>query len=221
MNYQKIYDSLINKAKNRILDCYTEKHHIIPKCLGGSDEECNLVSLTGREHFLAHWLLYRIYPTNGSLATAFFFMSHCLNGSRNYKVSSRAYQESRQAHAIAMRVKLTGIVRSEETRRKLSSRVVSQEWRRKVGIKSKGRNVGRKISDQQKKSISLANKGRKLTDEQKQKISETHRGKTISLFQRKRMSEANKGKIVSEETRRKMSLARRRREELRTKIECE
>jgi len=56
MNYQKIYDQIIERAKNRKLEGYKEKHHIIPKCLGGPDNKENLVELTAREHFLCHLL---------------------------------------------------------------------------------------------------------------------------------------------------------------------
>lgn len=55
MDYQKFYDRLILNAINRsTLDGYTEKHHIVPKCLGGTNELTNIVKLTAREHFLAH-----------------------------------------------------------------------------------------------------------------------------------------------------------------------
>ena len=38
MNYQKIYDSLIERARQRELkNVYFEKHHVIPKCMGGSN----------------------------------------------------------------------------------------------------------------------------------------------------------------------------------------
>ena len=70
MNYEKIYNQIVNRAKNRILECYTEKHHIIPRCMGGSDDKENLVSLTAREHFLCHHLLVRIYPENIKLKFA-------------------------------------------------------------------------------------------------------------------------------------------------------
>ena len=63
MNYQIIYDNLINQAKNRLVDGYTEKHHILPKSMGGSNQAFNIVKLTAREHFLAHWLLFKIYKT--------------------------------------------------------------------------------------------------------------------------------------------------------------
>jgi hypothetical protein len=101
MDYQKHYSNLISTRKSRNLDfnIYYEKHHIIPKCLGGSNEKENLISLTAREHFVAHWLLYRIYQ-NKSLAAAFWRM--CLGqGNKNMKrhiPSSRAYEEARIAY---------------------------------------------------------------------------------------------------------------------------
>lgn len=61
MEYQRHYDSLIDKAKNRVLKRYSETHHIIPKCLGGDDSKDNLVDLTAREHFVAHLLLAKIH----------------------------------------------------------------------------------------------------------------------------------------------------------------
>lgn len=70
MNYEKIYDSLISKAQNRILETYTETHHIVPKCIGGTDNINNLVELTPEEHYLAHQLLVKIYPQNHSLVKA-------------------------------------------------------------------------------------------------------------------------------------------------------
>ena len=60
MNYQKIYDSLIQKRLDNPItkaQIYCESHHILPRCLGGSDDKSNLVNLTAREHFIAHKLL--------------------------------------------------------------------------------------------------------------------------------------------------------------------
>ena len=53
---------------------YCEAHHIIPKCLGGSDDKTNIILLTAREHYIAHLLLRRIYPGTYSLAFAVEFM---------------------------------------------------------------------------------------------------------------------------------------------------
>ena len=63
MNYERIYNDLTmkRKADPASLYGYAEKHHIIPSSIGGSDDESNKVSLTAREHFIAHCLLYEIY----------------------------------------------------------------------------------------------------------------------------------------------------------------
>ena len=36
---------------------YKERHHILPKCMGGNDDESNLIDLYAREHYEAHKLL--------------------------------------------------------------------------------------------------------------------------------------------------------------------
>ena len=57
--YQEWYNSLISNAKNRSIEGYTEKHHIIPKSMGGSNNSDNLVKLTAREHFMVRLILQR------------------------------------------------------------------------------------------------------------------------------------------------------------------
>lgn len=75
MDYQKHYDRLTQRARNRILEGYKESHHVIPKCLGGSDDPENLVDLTPEEHYVAHQLLVKIHPGNGKLVHAAVMMS--------------------------------------------------------------------------------------------------------------------------------------------------
>lgn len=62
--YYRIYYQIIERAKNRILskEIYTENHHIIPIHCGGGNTKDNIVTLTYKEHFLCHKLLYRIVP---------------------------------------------------------------------------------------------------------------------------------------------------------------
>jgi hypothetical protein len=84
MDYQKIYNNLMKNATNRKLDPleYYEKHHIIPKCHNGSNLTSNLVNLTGREHFIAHALLTKIYPQDKKIANAFIIMAANKTGKR-------------------------------------------------------------------------------------------------------------------------------------------
>lgn len=86
MDYIKHYNLLIDKAKNRILEQYTEKHHIIPICMGGSNLPDNLVNLTPEEHYIAHQLLVKIYPNNLKLLHAANMMAVSSNNhNRNNK----------------------------------------------------------------------------------------------------------------------------------------
>ena len=81
MDYLKHYNLLMSKAQNRILDEYVESHHIIPRCMGGTDDINNLVDLTPEEHYLAHQLLVKMYPEHTGLAFAANMM--CTNRPSN------------------------------------------------------------------------------------------------------------------------------------------
>ena len=92
MDYKKIHDKIIERAKTRKLEGYGEKHHIIPKCMNGTNEKNNLVKLTAREHFLIHWLLHEMYPENSDLRYAFWSMCRNSDNQQRYKPSSRVYE---------------------------------------------------------------------------------------------------------------------------------
>lgn len=99
MDYKKVYDQLVEKAKPRGLDKtkhegYFEIHHIVPRCMGGGDEEENLVMLTGREHYIAHILLWKMYPKNSKLFYAAWMMANFSFVNSN----SRIYQKLKEEH---------------------------------------------------------------------------------------------------------------------------
>lgn len=61
MNYQAIYNALIERAKTReIYLKYTEMHHIIPRSEGGSNKKENKVEVTQKEHHMLHLLLLKM-----------------------------------------------------------------------------------------------------------------------------------------------------------------
>lgn len=70
MDYKKHYDRLIERAKTRQLTGYVERHHTVPRCMGGTDDKSNLVELTPEEHYVAHQLLVKMYPRIDSLVYA-------------------------------------------------------------------------------------------------------------------------------------------------------
>ena len=103
MNYESNYYDYINYIKNIERDLeYSEKHHIIPRCLGGSDDKENLVILTAREHFLAHYLLTKIYPDNYKLIDAFRMMG-VINENEGQKryINSRLYESKKKLFSKA------------------------------------------------------------------------------------------------------------------------
>lgn len=75
MNYKNIYEKLIDRSKSRLLEGYVEKHHILPRCMGGTNDPHNLVALTPEEHYIAHLLLVKIYPHKRGLWYAVKLMS--------------------------------------------------------------------------------------------------------------------------------------------------
>ena len=109
--YQKTYDSLIEKRKKFPLTkdkndpnyIYCETHHILPKCLGGSNDEANLVNFTAREHFIAHKLLFKIYEKSNN-KNAYIRMGMALGrlitGNKefisNISISSKEYERIKE-----------------------------------------------------------------------------------------------------------------------------
>ena len=110
MNYYNIYNSIINKRKNEKTSEYTEKHHILPKCLNGSDAHYNLVRLTAREHYICHWLLCKIYKNNQNYfkLLAAFMRMHCANENHKRYFNSRTYAYAKQQYSKLCQDKVRG-----------------------------------------------------------------------------------------------------------------
>ena len=86
--YTTWYWSLIESRRHVIPTEDTHKHHIIPRSLGGTDEQSNLVNLTPREHFLAHMILSKMFSGRDKskmIFTARQMLSHHTPCSRNYE----------------------------------------------------------------------------------------------------------------------------------------
>ena len=128
MDYNKIYSKIVERGKNRIIEGYTERHHIIPRCMGGDNQPDNLVELTAREHFLCHMLLCEMYPKNYKLVHALFLMSIGKQKvkAQQYVIGSRTYERLRLEYSNM----LTGRPQSEETKLKKSISM-KQVWANK------------------------------------------------------------------------------------------
>lgn len=169
MDYQKIYNQIVNRAKNRKLEGYKEKHHIIPKCLNGLDDKENLVELTAREHFLVHMLLCNIYPKENKLKHALFLMAIGKQKvkEKTYIIGSRVYERLKKEYSEF----LTGKKQTQETRNK-KSKTMKKVWAsksekeikkiRKKAVETRKSN-GDWHSKEWKQDQSQRLKGRKIT----------------------------------------------------------
>jgi hypothetical protein len=180
MNYQRIYNEIINRAKNeeelgvrkRKNNVYYERHHIIPRCLKGNNDEINLVLLTLREHFLCHMLLCEIYPNNPEHAKLAYALWRMANGNVNneysgYTISARVYERLKGNAGKNISAAKIGIPRSEECKKKISD------------TKKKKKQIpwiaGKHHSDETKEKLRIISTGRKQSAESIQKGLDTRR----------------------------------------------
>lgn len=122
MNYRSIYEALVSRAVGRVADGYTETHHITPKCLGGTDSPDNLVKLTAREHYLAHWLLAK-WHKDPKLVFAWRSMALDPLGKR---YTSHTFKYAKEAWAREMSAKNKGVKFSPERIANLSKAHMGQ-----------------------------------------------------------------------------------------------
>ncbi len=121
MDYQKIYDQICSRAKKEVEyrikrkksgEEYYEGHHIMPQCMGGlgkSDQyyHPNIVLLNAREHFIAHWILYELYPNNRLMAFSFDMMCKVKDkNQKRYIPSSRIIEYAKKQASILHHSKL-------------------------------------------------------------------------------------------------------------------
>ena len=150
--YKQWHDNIIAKAKNRTLISYKERHHILPRCLGGKDNQENLVELTAREHFIVHMLLCKFTKGEAkrSMLYAFKCMCYYKKDGRDYKINSRIAQKLR------------------------SELKFSKEHKINLSLVKKGKpsnKKGKKASNKTKLKIKIALTGKKHSQKHKDNLS--------------------------------------------------
>lgn len=172
--YKRVYDEIINNAKQRLNDTntYYERHHIIPKSLGGSNTEDNLVYLTAREHFICHMLLVRF--TNGYDRHKMLYAINAMMEMKNsgqqerYKISSRFYAQlkSNLTEVYSKNMLENNPMHNDVHKATHAKAMIA---RQNVGM------IGRKHSDETKAKMRDARAKQVITDDTKRKISESTR----------------------------------------------
>ena len=177
--YTAIHDKLVNSRKHlkeewKPVGSGLERHHIVPRHIGGLDEEANYTYLTHREHIIAHWLLWKLYGRSEDK------IAYLAMNAKDIKV---AYH-------------------SKETRRKMSeAKKDFVPWNKGKKTGDKCSRKGFKFSEESKKKMSDARKGRApwnkgktgiYSEETRRKISEGGKGSSHSEETKKKMSESMK-----------------------------
>lgn len=165
--YRSWYYNIIQKAQSRIsVPNIVEKHHILPKSLGGTNDDSNLVSLTPREHYICHLLLTRMCEGKAKQKMVYALwaiMNLCNRYQERKVIKGRLYESLRQKYIQSQKDKAGPLHpnRGKKTGRTKDS--FTAEWRANISAAKKGKpghSKGIPRPDHVKEAVSKANKGR-------------------------------------------------------------
>lgn len=161
--YKEFIDSILEtRGRFACGDEYHERHHITPKCIGGTNNEENLIDLFAREHFEAHRLLALENPENEKLIFAWNMMSHChKKNNQRYQLTPEEYEEARKAFAKSisqLHKKRNEIKRQKNIENKCPQMILLPEARKETKVLFK---VNRTVSVETKKKLSERKTGAK------------------------------------------------------------
>ena len=205
--YEKWYNQIVLKGKNEKLPGH-EHHHILPRSLGGTDDNNNLVYITVREHFVCHWLLTKIYPTgeeHWKMLNALRMMRAENKNQQRYdtKITSRVYAKLKEEYAN---------LQSERYRGKNNpffGKSHTKEARQIISNANTGENNAMKRIEEREKMrhLKIGKKRDPFSDEWKAKMSESASGENNSRYGvtltdeiKKKISDKMKGRKQSPET---------------------
>lgn len=185
IKYYRHYVRLIERAQQRTLTNYSERHHIIPKCLDGSNQCDNLVRLTPEEHYVAHQFLAKMFPTNYKIIYAVNCMGNSRSNNKLYGWIKRKKSVIQSLNTSGSNNPCYGLFGKDHPAygRNYS---MSLDTRMKISIT--------RLNRLKSGSITPPNLGRSLSDEHKQNLSNIRKGKP-SHKKGKQMSEVSKTRM--------------------------
>ena len=177
MDYRRIYNQLIERGRLRqagkrrkelvALIGQVERHHIVPRSLGGTDSPENLVYLTPEEHFVAHELLVKLHPKDIGPLRALMILSGRNNRYRNNKLfgwARRRYSEMRKGNVPWNKGTPCAEGTKDKIREARKLQITTDETRAKISAAGKGENnafYGKTHSTESRSKISANNKSSK------------------------------------------------------------
>ena len=85
---------------------YSEKHHIIPRSLGGSDDKNNIIRLPIKAHYICHHLLIYMLTDGNRIKMIHAFWRMCNTNTQKQKITASSYERLKIAKIEVM--KMTG-----------------------------------------------------------------------------------------------------------------
>ena len=186
MTYNEFINNILNsRGRFGIPEgVYKERHHIIPHCMNGTNDENNLIDLYAKEHFIAHKLLALENPDNYGCIYGWSMMAFrkSNNQDRYYEITADEYEQLKILMAKTNGDFQKMLWQDPNYKEKMSNIrkgiPKSEEHKRKIGEGNKGK----QLSKETKEKISKKNKGRKRTEEVKKRISEATKGSNNGMF---------------------------------------
>lgn len=180
--YYKWYNSIIQAALSSPNPAKFEIHHILPRCMGGTDDPANLVALSYQGHFVCHRLLAKCVTEEWKHKMVYAAWRQSKSPKyKGLRVTGRTYASLKMALSCAYtgrkrapfseQAKLN-MREAAKTRKQISYSTERIEHIRALGKAAKGK----EISESHREKISVANRGKTLSTEHKEKISDSKRG---------------------------------------------
>lgn len=218
--YKKWYNQITQNGKTAKAEG-DERHHILPRSLGGNDDSQNIAFITPREHFVCHWLLTKIYPSgeeHWKMINAFRMMRAENSNQQRYstKITARVYENLKREYSKLQSEKVTGknnpmygdkFYRSKEGKQKQREAILGdnngakQESARKKITDSKLGKKREPFSDEWRAKMSASKVGEnnnrygvEVSDETRRKIGDKIRGRKQTDEEKERRGAANRGK---------------------------
>ena len=169
------YDSYINRIlslrPNKKVSRAQQRHHILPKSRGGSNDEDNLIWLYASEHATAHYLYSKEHPDDAGMAYAADILAH----KDGQLLSDEEINEIAERNSICQSKRVSG------EGNPMWGKKQSEESKRKNAESQKGKSAGKKNPMY---GIHLCG------------ALHPRYGKPVSQAQREKQSKAMKGKLA-------------------------
>lgn len=161
-------------------DEYCERHHVVPRCMNGSDEKENLIDLYAREHFEAHRLLALENPDNKKLIYAWWMMSTTRDANKlQIKITAEEYEEARKTFSKTVSGENNPWYGKSSPRLGAHLTDEQKQYLREINLGERSPKYGKPTSEETKQKMREARLGKVVSEETKKKLSISHIGKNM------------------------------------------